>query len=80
MRKTQGNQLIEDGKNEQPKTDLIVELIGEDGNIFNLTSIVTRELKRHGYREYAKELQERLFEQESYNDALNLISEYVEIN
>lgn len=61
------------------KTDLTVELIGEDGNIFNLTSIVTRELKRNGYREYAKELQERLFEQKSYDDALNLIGEYVEI-
>lgn len=61
------------------KTDLTVELIGEDGNIFNLTSIVTRELRRNGYREYAKELQERLFEQKSYDDALNLIGEYVEI-
>lgn len=61
------------------KTDLTVNLIGEDGNIFNLAGIVAKELKRAGHRDLAKELQERLFEQDSYNDALNLIDEYVEI-
>lgn len=63
----------------KPKTDLQVQLIGEDGNIFNLIGIVAKELKRNGHRDYAKEIQSRLKEQKSYEDALNLISEYVEI-
>ncbi|HHR7724856.1 TPA: hypothetical protein ACS9JQ_002440 [Staphylococcus aureus] len=61
----------------QPRTDVEVELIGEDGNIFNLAGKVSKELKRNGYRDLAKELQEELFKQKSYDDALNLISEYV---
>lgn len=63
----------------QPKTNVVVELIGEDGNIFNLAGKVSKALKRNGYREYAKELQHELFKQESYGDALNLINDYVEV-
>lgn len=63
----------------QPKTDVVVELIGEDGNIFNLAGKVSKALKRNGYTEYAKELQHELFQQESYGDALNLLSDYVEV-
>lgn len=56
-----------------------VRLIGEDGNIFNLVGKVTRELKRAGYDEEAKELPNRVFKSESYDEALMIISEYVEI-
>ena len=63
----------------QPKTDIVVQLTGEDGNVFNLCGIVCKELKRNGYREEAKEVANRLFGSDSYNDALNLFSEYVEI-
>ena len=64
----------------QPKTDLEVTLVGEDGNIFNLTGIVSRELKRNGYRELAKELQEKIWEQNSYDEALELLTEYVNVS
>lgn len=63
----------------EPKTDLEVTLVGEDGNIFNLVGLTSKELKRNGYREYAQELNARLHEQKSYEEALNLISEYVTI-
>lgn len=62
-----------------PKTEVEVNLVGEDGNIFNLVGLTSKALKRSGYKEYAEELNSRLKEQESYDDALNLISEYVEI-
>jgi len=56
-----------------------VELIGEDGNVFNLIGIVAKALKNAGYKEYAKEMQERAMNCESYDDVLNLFSEYVHI-
>lgn len=63
----------------KPKTDLVVQLTGEDGNVFNLCGIVVKALKRNGHREYADELAGRLWEQASYDDALKLFMEYVEV-
>lgn len=65
---------------EKPKTDVEVELIGEDGNIFNLAGKVSKALKRNGHRDLAKELQEKLFKQKSYDDALRLLTEYVKVS
>lgn len=56
-----------------------VKLIGEDGNIFNLLSIVSRKLERNGQRDEAEEMRERVFESNSYDEALMIISDYVEI-
>ena len=61
------------------KTDLKVQLIGEDGNIFNLCGIVTKELKNNSYRDYAKELPPQIFECESYDKALAILDKYVEL-
>ncbi|ARQ07323.1 hypothetical protein MACA111363_11305 [Macrococcoides canis] len=61
------------------KTDLTVQLTGEDGNVFNLAGIVTTELKRNGYRDEAKEVSERLFKCESYEAALRMFMEYVNV-
>lgn len=61
------------------KTDLTVKVIGEDSNIFNLLGIVTKELKRNGYRELAKELPPQIFESESYDKALAILDKYVEL-
>lgn len=63
----------------QPKTDVVVELIGEDGNVFNLCGIVVTALKRAGYRDEAKEVSERLWGSNDYDEALQLFMEYVEV-
>lgn len=63
----------------QPKTDVSVDFYGEDGNIFNLAGKVTKALKRNGYYAYAREVQDRLFLQKSYEDAIAILGEYVEI-
>jgi len=64
----------------EEKTKPTVKLIGEDGNIFNLLGIVNRELRKQGLAEKGKELTEKVMkEAKSYGEALNLISEYVEI-
>jgi len=62
-----------------PKTEVVVELIGQDGNVFNLIGVVSRELKRGGHRDLAQEFRSRAMRQPSYNDVLNLIQAYVTI-
>lgn len=54
-------------------------LIGQDGNIFNLVGIASRTLKQNGMKEEAKEMSNRVFCSHSYDEALNIIGEYVEI-
>jgi len=56
-----------------------VNLIGEDGNIFNLVGIVSREMRRNGLEELASEMRNRVFNSESYDNALQIIMEYVDI-
>lgn len=55
-------------------------LIGEDGNIFNLMGIASRTLKRNGMKEEATEMCNRITsEAKSYDDALMILQDYVEI-
>ena len=55
-------------------------LIGKDGNIFNLMGIASRTLKSNGMSEEAKEMVEKIeTTAKSYDEALNIISDYVEI-
>lgn len=54
-------------------------LIGEDGNIFNLMGIASRTLKRNGMSEEAKEMCDKITKSRSYDQALAIISDYVEV-
>jgi len=62
---------------EKPKC----KLIGENGNIFNLMGIASRALKANGMHKEADEMYERITggEAQSYNEALCIIMEYVEV-
>jgi len=61
---------------EKPKCTLV----GENGNIFNLMGIATRTLKNAGQQEKATDMCRRITTQaKGYEEALVLISEYVEI-
>ena len=54
-------------------------LIGQDGNIFNLMAIATGTLKENGLGDQAKEMRERITASGSYDNALCIIGEYVNI-
>lgn len=54
-------------------------LIGEDGNIFNLIGIAARTLKRNGMSAEASEMTDRIYKSGSYEEALGIIGEYVNI-
>ena len=55
------------------------ELIGQDGNIFNLMGIASRTLRENGMKEEAAEMRTRIMASDSYSSALCIISEYVNI-
>ena len=54
-------------------------LIGENGNIYNLVGIASRTLKRNGLSDEASEMSDKVFYSWSYEAALGVIGEYVNI-
>lgn len=54
-------------------------LIGENGNIFNLVGLASRTLKRNGMSTEASEMTKKVFGSSSYEEALGIIGEYVNI-
>lgn len=54
-------------------------LIGQDGNIFNLMGIASRTLREHGMQDQAAEMRQRITESGSYDEALGIIGDYVNI-
>ncbi len=67
----------EQNKAEKVKPDC--ELIGQDGNIFNLMGIASHTLKQNGMADEAKEMCSRVTSSGSYCEALNIICDYVNI-
>ncbi len=65
--------------NESKQSKPDCPLIGQDGNIFNLVGIASRTLKRNGLSEEASEMTEKVFKSGSYEEALGIIGEYVNI-
>lgn len=55
------------------------KLIGEDGNIFNLVGKASRALRKNKMHQSAKEMENRVFDSNSYEEAIYIIGEYVEI-
>ena len=55
-----------------------MQLMGQDGNIFAIMGRASRLLKSSGQGDKAKEMRDRVMSCDSYQKALNIISEYVE--
>lgn len=53
-------------------------LVGSNGNIFNLMGIATKSLKEVGMDKEAEEMFERVTKSGSYEEALNILVDYVE--
>ena len=60
---------------ERPKPTC--QLTGGDGNIFFILGRVSRTLKENGKVEQAKEVSDRVMASRSYDEALQIIMEYV---
>ena len=55
------------------------KLIGEDGNIFFILGRVGRVLKDNGMAAQAKECSDRVMASGSYEEALGIVMEYVDV-
>lgn len=55
-----------------------VQLVGTDGNVFALLGTCTRALRRDGLRAEASELTNRVMAAASYDDALQIMLQYVD--
>lgn len=53
---------------------------GENGNIYNLLGIASRALKKVSQRDKATEMRSRVTKSKSYDEALLIIMEYVEVD
>lgn len=67
---------IKEDKMGKPKC----ELIGTDGNVFALAGRVTKALKKAGLPEKAAEFSAKLTHCKSYDEALVLMQDYVEVS
>lgn len=54
-------------------------LLKANGNVFNLLAICTRALKRAGKTDQATEMRKRVYKCDSYDEALQIMMEYVEV-
>jgi len=57
-----------------------VKLVGQDGNVFNLMGICSRELKKVGQVEQSKEMCSRIMSCGSYSKSLSIMMEYCDVN
>ena len=59
------------------------KLIGQNGNVFNLIAITRKTLKNHGLQQEIDRFDQRFYEIKenngSYDDVLNLITEFVTV-
>jgi len=55
------------------------KLIGADGNVFNLIGLASRALKGAGQADAAKEMQAKVFACGSYDEALSILMDYVDV-
>ena len=63
-----------------PKTSIKVRLTGTDGNVFALISRVSKALREGGHPELVTEMQGKVFSCASYDHALQIFMEYVEVS
>lgn len=61
-------------KAERPK----MKLVGQNGNIFSILGRASDLLRRNGQPKQAEEMRKRVLDSKSYDQALHIISEYVE--
>lgn len=55
------------------------QLSGEDGNIFMITARASKVLKNNGLEEYVEEMRQRMTNSNTYYEALDVFSDYVEV-
>lgn len=55
------------------------KLIGTDGNVFAIIGTVSNCLNKAGFKKEASEFKNRAFSSKSYDDVLQIVTKYVEV-
>jgi len=56
----------------------ICKLVGTDGNVFTIIGNVSKCLNKAGLKKEASEFQNRAFNAKSYDEVLQIVTEYVD--
>ena len=70
---------VQESKAEPERIKPDCPLIGTDGNIFHLIGRASETLRKNGMQEQAEEMRNRIFQCQSYDSALSIIGDYVNI-
>lgn len=63
----------------EDKVKPIAKVIGQDGNVFVTLGICSQALKREGMKLESKEMTRRVMASSTYDEALQIMMEYVEM-
>ena len=77
FRKLTPQELAEEQLRDHQKPDC--PLIGQNGNIYNLMGIASDTLRQNGQEAQARQMCKRVVQSHSYEEALNVIGDYVNI-
>lgn len=61
------------------KTEVVVKLSGEDGNIFAILARVGSALRQAGHKDLVSEMNDEVFATNDYHEALAKVMKYVEV-
>lgn len=59
--------------------EITVRLVGQDGNIFNLMSIVANSLRKNGFVEEVQDFITEVTSSQSYHEALAVMMRWVDV-
>lgn len=62
------------------QTGVKVQLSGQDGNIFSIVGRCSREMKKAGFSDAATEMSSKVMASGSYDEALQIIMRYCDVN
>lgn len=66
-------------KTKSIQTGVKVQLSNKDGNIFAIIGRASQALRIAGFKDEAKEMSSKAMKTHSYQDALDVIADYVEV-
>lgn len=59
--------------------DISVQLVGQDGNVFNLMGVVIRALRENGFGDEVDDFVSEVTSSKSYHEALTVMMSWVDV-
>ena len=65
--------------NKETQQKPIANVVGQNGNVFNIIAICSKALKEVGMRDEAKEMQTKVMSSGGYDEALGIMGDYCDL-